>query len=325
MYPAPLDDRRSVFLQCPGDAFLLDSIKVGDAPLEVVERESGGLSVSLDFMFSIPGAFLARVHWRPFLGERCLVPFPGSPGPRARTQTVGRQAPAHPSPRDVQSAAVASVRVGVPVRGGEGPVTFAAAVARRCLGGRRLLVYEDQRKSGWLRVVVARVLTGRPRRARVAPRRSRAAAATRTGARGAGRRAGLRAVRRRCAARSSWKNSPTSRSDSSLLLSAPGAFPLVVIVTPTECRPPARGAVRGDLRGSNVARGAAEPPLGQSRSRAQWWDGTNGGTASPFRQPFRWTLLVEPRLSSGGIGSKRGWLGPAEPWPTSATLTPTRV
>ena len=49
-------------LQPLGDCGLSYPIEVVDGPLQLVERELGGLSVSLDFPRTVPNAFLARVH-----------------------------------------------------------------------------------------------------------------------------------------------------------------------------------------------------------------------------------------------------------------------
>jgi hypothetical protein len=49
-------------LQPLGDCGLSYSIQVVDGLLQLVERELGGLSVSLGFPSTVPNGFLARVH-----------------------------------------------------------------------------------------------------------------------------------------------------------------------------------------------------------------------------------------------------------------------
>jgi hypothetical protein len=49
-------------LQPLGDRGLSYPIQVVDGPLQLVERELGGFSVSLGFPRTVPNAFLARAH-----------------------------------------------------------------------------------------------------------------------------------------------------------------------------------------------------------------------------------------------------------------------
>jgi hypothetical protein len=56
-------DLLSILLQPLGDRGLSYPMQIVDGPLQLVEGEFGGLSVSLGFLRTVPNAFLARVHW----------------------------------------------------------------------------------------------------------------------------------------------------------------------------------------------------------------------------------------------------------------------